>query len=90
MAVATERVVVLMTQGEKRAMEAKAKRMGASAAELVRRSVAAFDPAAESEDVAALFEVLAASHQATLAALAGAESELAATRDYFRAKRTPS
>src|SRR6266853_77575 len=43
MTAATERVVVLMTRAEKRAMEAKAKRMGSSAAELVRRSVEAFD-----------------------------------------------
>ena len=90
MTAATERVVVLMTRAEKRAMEAKAKRMGASAAELVRRSVEAFDPAAETEEVTALLEVLAASHKSTLATLARAERELAATRSYFRAKSKPS
>lgn len=87
MAAATERVVVLMTRAEKRALEAKAKRMGASTAELVRRSVDAFDPAADTAEFAALLEVLAASHKATLAALDRAEHEVAATRAYFGAKR---
>jgi len=86
MAVATERVVVLMTRSEKRALESKAKRMGASTAELVRRSVDAFDPEADSGEIEKLLKLLAASHRATLAALDKADRELAETRAYFAAK----
>jgi hypothetical protein len=87
---ATERVVVLMTSAEKRALEKKAKRMGVSTAELVRRSVDAFDPAMDTEEVAALLGGLAESHKSTLAALDRAEHEIAATRAYFSAKQTRS
>jgi hypothetical protein len=88
MAAATQRIVVLMTPAEKRALETKAKRFGASTAELVRRSVDAFDPAMETKEIAALLHVLAESHRNTLAALDQAEREIAATRAYFDAKRS--
>ena len=88
MAAATERVVVLMTPAEKRALEKKAKRLGASAAELVRRSVDAFDPTMDAQEITALLDVLAESHKSTLAALDRAEREIAATRAYFSAKQT--
>ncbi|HTT81857.1 MAG TPA: hypothetical protein VMF67_00090 [Rhizomicrobium sp.] len=87
MAVATERVVVLMTRTEKRALEAKARRMGSSAAELVRRSVDAFDEALEVAEVEALLKTLATTHAATLTALDRAERELAETRAWFAAKK---
>jgi len=89
MAAATERIVVLMTPAEKRAMEAKARRMGASAAQLVRRSVAAFDEAADAAEVEALLKTLASTHAATLAALDRAERELAETRAWFAKKLPP-
>jgi hypothetical protein len=86
MAVATERVVVLMTRAEKKALEAKARRIGASTGELVRRSVSAFDEDAVGGEVEALLKTLNTSHQATLAALDGAERELAETRAWFANK----
>ncbi len=75
-----------MTRAEKRAMETKAKRLGASTAELVRRSVVAFDPDADDAEVGKLLDRLTASHRATLAALDKAERELAETQAYFAAK----
>lgn len=86
MTAATERIVVLMTRSEKRALELKAKRIGASTAELVRRSVNAFDPEADSGEIEKLLKLLAASHRATLVALDKADRELAETRAYFAAK----
>jgi hypothetical protein len=87
MAVATERVVVLMTRTEKKALEAKAKRLGASTGELVRRSVSAFDESADLAQVEALLKTLDASHRATLVALDSAEQELRETRAWFARKR---
>jgi hypothetical protein len=89
MAAATERVVVLMTPSEKRALEAKARRTGASTAEFVRRSVDAFDEAADSAEVEALLKTLATTHATTLAALDRAERQLAETRAWFAKKRSP-
>jgi hypothetical protein len=85
MAAATERVVVLMTPAEKKSLETKARRLGASTAELVRRSVSAFDPMMDAKEIEALLDVLAESHKSTLAALDRAEREIAATRAYFEA-----
>ena len=87
MVAATERVVVLMTRAEKRALEAKARRLGASAAELVRRSVDAFDETADAAEVEALLKILATTHAATLAALDRADRELAETRAWFATKK---
>jgi phage gp37-like protein len=88
MAVASERLVVLMTPAEKRRLEAKARRLGASAGELVRRSVKAYDAEADDRQVETLLRQLAEAHTATLAALDRAERELAATRAYFAGKRS--
>ena len=90
MAAATERVVVLMTKPEKRALEAKARRIGASTAELVRRSVDAFDPEADTMEIAKLLDLLTRSHRATLAALDKAERELRETRAYFATRAAAS
>lgn len=86
MAAATERIVVLMSKPEKRALEAKARRMGTSTGEVVRRSVDAFDPEADDAELEKLLDLLTSSHEATLAALDKAERELAETRAYFAAK----
>ncbi len=80
MALATERVVVLMTKPERRALEAKVRRIRTSTAELVRRSIAAFDPEADEAEIESLLDALTRSNQATLAALDKAERELAETR----------
>lgn len=47
MATATERVVVLMPREDKARLEDKARRAGTSVAELVRRSIDAYDPELE-------------------------------------------
>ncbi len=86
MAAGTARVVVLMTPAEKRSLEKKAKLMGASAAELVRRSVATFDPEADETEIEHLLDVLTAAHKRTLKALDKAEREIAETHAYFAAK----
>ena len=87
MAAATERVVVLMTRAEKKALEAKARRLGASTGELVRRSVSAFDETLDMAEIEALLETLKASHETTLAALDRADRELAETRAWFAGRR---
>ncbi|MCC7048424.1 MAG: hypothetical protein IT562_17040 [Alphaproteobacteria bacterium] len=87
MAAATERVVVLMTPAEKRALERKAKATQLSAGELVRRSVEAFDPRLADRTVLALLDSFAASHEAAATALESAEREMAETRAYFARKR---
>lgn len=87
MGTATERVVVLMTPAEKRSLESKARRLGASAAEVVRRSIKTYDPAADTAQIETMLRSLTASHRATLAALDRAERELAQTRDYFVSKQ---
>jgi hypothetical protein len=87
MASATARVVILMTPTEKRSLETKARRLGASAAELVRRSVRDYDPAAGNVEIEAILRRLTVSHEATIAALDDAERELAETRSHF-AKRS--
>lgn len=87
MAGATERVVILMTPAEKRGLEAKARRLGASAAEVVRRSVKAYEPGADDAQIETMLRRLAAARRATLAALDDAERELAATRAQFAGKR---
>jgi hypothetical protein len=77
----TERVVVLMSRREKAQLEAKARRVKASVGELVRRSVAAYDPdEAQSVEIEALLAVLEASHREAIAALDDAQRELAETR----------
>jgi len=87
MSALSERVVVLMTPAEKRGLEAKARRLGASAGELVRRSLKAYDPQADNSEIEAMVKLLVATHRRTLAALDKAERELAETRSYFARKR---
>jgi hypothetical protein len=71
-ATATVRVVVLMTRDEKAALNAKAERAGRiSAAELVRRAVAAYDlgDQREAEELRSLLDQLQRTRAATLAQL---------------------
>jgi len=87
MAGATERVAVLMSPEDKSVIEAKAVSMGVSVGELMRRGAAAYDPDADTTEIALLLQALSASHAETLRALDEAERELAETRGYFAAKR---
>lgn len=88
---ASERVVVLMTRGEKRNLETRARRAQTSVGEFVRRSLDTFDPddRARLEDIEALLAVLQRSNQEALSALADAERELRETRAHFAAKGVP-
>ena len=79
---ATARVVVLMTPDEKAALEAKAERSGRiSAAELVRRAVAAYDlgDRREAEELRALLDLFRGTRAETLAQLDDTDRELDAT-----------
>jgi uncharacterized protein (DUF1778 family) len=87
MAAATERVAVLMSPEDKRAIEAKAAVLGISVGELMRRGAASYDQDTDTVQIAAMLQALTASHVETLAALEEAERELAETRRYFAAKR---
>jgi hypothetical protein len=86
LAASTERIVVLMTPSEKRALERKAKRLGASTAELVRRSVDAYDPEFDEQQIRMLLTELAEAHERTLAALDRADREMEKMQAYFAAK----
>jgi hypothetical protein len=85
-ATATERVVLLMTKPEKRALVAKARRMGGSIAQLVRKSVEAFDPDSDYREIEKMLDLFTTSHRETIASLDRAEQELAETRAYFANK----
>jgi hypothetical protein len=79
---ATERVTILMTPGEKLALETKAKALGVSAGEFVRRSVESFDPEATEDlkQLAALAAELDRSNREAAAALDQALASVEATR----------
>ncbi|HYD98431.1 MAG TPA: hypothetical protein VEH84_03515 [Alphaproteobacteria bacterium] len=86
--VATERVVVLVSPGEKRLFERKAKEMNLpSVSELVRRSVEAYRAEDDTAELGALVRALNESHSQAIAALEAAEAELAETRAYFAERR---
>jgi hypothetical protein len=83
---ATERVVVLMSPGEKAALDAKAASAGAiSAGELIRRAVEAYDEhaQAEAEELKGLLALLASTHTETLRQLDLAERKLDDTLTYL-------
>ena len=79
---ATERVTVLMTAAEKQALEAKAKTLGVSVGEFVRRSVETFDPETEEDlkQLAALAAELDRSNREAAAALDRALASIETTR----------
>ena len=87
MAAASERVVVLMSPREKKALDAKAARAGRiSAGELVRRAVAAYDEAAadEAAELRDLLHVLRDVHTETLRRLDATERKLDDTLAYLQ------
>ncbi len=87
MVAASERVVVLMSPVEKRALDAKAARAGRiSAGELVRRAVAAYDEGAVSEaaELRDLLDVLRGVHAETLRRLDATERKLDDTLAYLQ------
>jgi len=62
------------------------RRLGSSTAELVRRSVKAYEPDVDYREIEALLRQFSLSHEATLAALGRVERELAQTRACFAGK----
>jgi Ribbon-helix-helix protein, copG family len=86
-AVGTQRVVVLMPAEDKARAEEKARRAGVSVGELVRRSIAAYEPELEEAEFEALLRLLQDSQERAMQALDAADRELAATEAYFAAKR---
>jgi len=87
MASVTERVTILMEPEDKAVIERKAKNMGISVGELMRRGAAAYDPETDVEQISLLLQTLTDSHAETVRALDEAERELAETRAYFANKR---
>lgn len=85
---ATERVVVLMTPEDKRALEERAKAAGISVGELVRRAVEAYDPAGEeAEQVDAMLRHIKQMGEEILAGLDAATAQVRATRAYLAERR---
>jgi len=87
---ASERVVVLMSPAEKRALDAKAANAGhISAGELVRRAVEAYDEraAAEAAELREWLGVLARVHAETLRRLDDTEHKLDTTLAYLQDAR---
>ncbi|MEA1650321.1 hypothetical protein UAJ10_15040 [Nitrospirillum sp. BR 11164] len=84
---ATERVTTLMTPSEKANLEAKARKVGVSVGEFVRRSVDAFDPeeATLLNQLAALVAELDRSNLDAAAALDKALADIELTRQQLRA-----
>ena len=82
----TERVVILMSPAEKRALGIKAARAGQiSAGELVRRAVEAYDEKAaeEATELRELLGALATTHAETLRRLDATERKLDSTLAYL-------
>jgi len=92
-ALATERIVTLVSPREKKAFEAKARKLGfKSVGELIRRSVEAYNPELEeleerAAEIDALLKILAESNKQANKALDEAEAEFRITRAYFDSKR---
>ncbi|TWB48692.1 plasmid mobilization protein [Nitrospirillum viridazoti] len=84
---ATERVTTLMTPSEKANLEAKARKVGVSVGEYVRRSVDAFDPedATLLAQLAALTAELDRSNRDAAAALDKALADIELTQKQLRA-----
>jgi hypothetical protein len=66
---AVERIVVQATPQEKKAIVAKAKRLGLPISELMRRGAAAYDPDDEEEALGALADAAKASVERSIAAI---------------------
>jgi len=85
----TQRLVVLMTPTLKKTIARKAAAAKVSAGELIRRSIAVYEPEARDDQILVreLLFALKRGHAEALQALDEAEAELRRTRDHFAAKR---
>jgi hypothetical protein len=89
---ATERVVVLMSPGEKQALERKAAAAGRlSTGEFIRRAAAAYDAetARDEAELATLLPLLRSTHAETLRRLDEAERRVDETLAFLDAARRP-
>jgi hypothetical protein len=85
---ASERVVVLMTPEDKRALEEKARAAGISVGEFVRRAVEVYDPSGEeTEQVDATLRHIRQMGDEILAGLDAATGQVRATRAYLAKRR---
>lgn len=83
----TERMVILMTPEQKRAITRRAKILKLSAAEVVRRALAEDRPASDEPLLKALADELEKSSKQARQALREAQTEVNKTLDYFASKR---
>lgn len=72
MAAAVERIVVQATAQEKRAIAAKAKKLGLPISELMRRGASAYESASADEELGALADAAKAAAERAAAAIDGA------------------
>jgi thiamine biosynthesis lipoprotein ApbE len=96
-AVAVERIVVQATLQEKKAIAAKAKRLGLPISELMRRGATAYHPAEADEELATLADAAkaaaeraAGSIDAALAFIAASNKRIAAMELKSSAARAPA
>ena len=77
MAAATERIVVQVTRGQKRAITQTAKRLGLNVSELMRQAVQGFTPSDDEQEILALVDRVNASTKEANSALDDALSFVA-------------
>jgi hypothetical protein len=77
MAAATERIVVQVTTGQKRAITQTAKRLGLNVSELMRQAVQGFTPSDDEQEILALVDRVNASTKEANSALDDALSFVA-------------
>jgi hypothetical protein len=79
MAAAVERIVVQATASEKKAIAAKARRLGMPISELMRRGAAAYRPGSVDEELGALADAARAAAERACASIDGALAGIAAS-----------
>ncbi|MDO9371196.1 MAG: hypothetical protein Q7U07_01185 [Gammaproteobacteria bacterium] len=85
----TERMVILVTPEQKRAITQRAKTLKLSTGEIVRRAMESYRPGNDDALLNALADELEKSSKQARKALREAHAELGKTLDYFAAKRSP-
>ena len=88
MAAAVERIVVQATTQEKKAIAAKAKKLGLSIAELMRRGATAYQSAEADEELGALADAAKAAAERAIASIDSALKFIAASNKRIAAMET--
>lgn len=86
----TERIVLLIAPEDKADLEKKARDIGVSTAEYIRRASLAYDPQEDVEKIRKMLQKFNEVHQTTLETLDRAERDIAETMKYFTSKRAAS